>query len=1330
MDGHAAAQPAPADGLTPERLSALPPGRRAQMLEWPAQAERRTYPLSPKQRGMWFLDRLVGDLPLYSVPWMVRLRGDLDTRTLRRALEAVVERHEILRTRFVVADDGVPAQEVLPELTPGWHETWADPQDLAGIAAEVAARPFVLDQGPLIRLEVVHLAGREHVLIVNVHHIVVDGWSMGVLTDELWAHYTAFLGGRSPALPPVAVQYGPYAERCRRELDGGGLDRQIAYWTRRLAGAPAVLELPLDRPRPAVNDHRGAAAEIPLDPGLLEAVKDLSRSERGTLFMTFFAAFAVLVHRLTGQSSMTIGVPSAGRVSAELQDLIGLFMTVLPLRAELTGEMTFRDVLAQVRRTSMEAFAQQDVPADVLVDRLRPDRTLSHNPLYQVLFSVEEHATHGDVPGLEMDPLEEIWTGSSKFDLTWTVWADRERPRSTIEYRSALFDDGTVRHFADLFATLLRGVLAAPDAPIAELPLLTPSDRAAIAGLNPAFEPIPGTPAHRLFEERCARDPGAIAVEFGAETLTYDELNRRANRLAHRLRALGVGPDTPVGICAERSPMLVAAILGVLKAGGGYVPLDPGHPDERLDLIIEDSRMPVLLTTQGGRFAGRVDTVIALEDAPGEETNPVHQVTPGHLAYIIFTSGSTGRPKGVQIPHRALSTFASYVRRTPGLTSRDIVLAPTTAAFDISVYELVATLTAGARVVLATERQARDGKALLDLRARSGANVLNATPATYRLLVEAGWEPTPGLRVVSSGELLPTDLAAEIIGRADEVWNMYGPTETTVWCSHRRIGPGLPPTPVVPIGRPTDNTTMYVLDDHLRPVPVGVAGELYVGGDLLARGYRDRPGLTAERFLPDPLAAEPGARMYRTGDRGRLLAGGELEYLGRADFQIKLRGHRIEPGEIETLLRADPGVDQAVVIKHETAEQLVAYVVGTADPALLRGRLAGRLPAYMIPETFLTLDAMPLSPNGKLDRDALPDPVAGVRARQSATAYVAPRTELEAALGRAWEQVLGLDRVGAGDDFFDLGGHSLDVLKLTARVESELGHVFAPADLFQHPTVEQLAALLESGPGPASAGPLTTLSPGGPGRPLVLVHPVGGSVLCYAGLAELMGRDRPVYGLTARGADGAEPPLESVEEMAKCYLDALDTAGLPPDRLLGGWSMGGVIALEMARQASGSYEVLMIDSWAPHLAVPGGLDEAGTFALFAEDLGLTAGADFGIDADTVRGMSVEARHDLLRRACDLPPDRLRAAAGVFAANVRAITGYRLDRPFDGPVTLVRAVGSRAGDGRRVPDHGWSGLLTGPRTVLDVPGDHHGCLRPPHVAVTAAAIRNAIEQKRW
>ena len=1034
--------------------------------------------LSFPQERLFLLDRIMPGLGAYNVPTLVRVPAALDAARLRRAFELVVDRHEILRTRLVLVD-GVPVQEVFE--APSFDLTVADLRSLPREEAQARAdellgglvgRPFSLTGDVLLRAALVHLASDEDLLLVVFHHMGSDHLAAGLLFKELDEAYRALEEGRDPELPELPIQYADFAEWQRRRVDGDLLEELLSYWTTQLRGAPDRLDLPSDRPRPSVQSYSGAWKEFDIPAEVVAPLRDLARARGVSLFMVLAAAFKTLLHRYSGAVDLVVGTPVSGRHYEETEKLLGFFSNTLALRTDLSGDPTFAELVHRVRATVLGGLAHQELPFEKLVEVINPERSRSHSPLFQVLFGYDIVAAEPQrIAGFELERLPVPGWSWSRFDLDVIL---RDLPDGSLHadvgYASDLFDPETIERLLANFQTVLASVAADPEQRISRLEILSLQERRlTLEQWNDTAHEYDPRPVFVQIAKQAQRTPEAIAVVDATEQVTYAELQARANRFAHELVHAGVEPGSLVGILMDRQIPLLVTMLGVFQTGAAYVPIDPTFPAERQEFMLADIQAPVLVTQE--KYLGTIDTgsssVICVDrDAERFARHPSEplgiEVDPDDRAYIIFTSGSTGRPKGVETTHRGVSNLLAYMREWPGTTPDDVIVSVATHAVDLPVPDFYLTLMVGARLVLVPRDATMDGVELADWMVRNGATAIAATATTLQLLVDAGWEGSAALKISAGGEALPRALAEELRTRCGSLWNVYGPTETTVWSSVLELerGEGSPP-----IGGPMWNTTFYVLDEQQQPVPIGVPGELYIGGDGLARGYLNRPELTAEKFVPDPFSDEPDARLYRTGDLVRWRHDGTLEFLGRVDLQVKLRGFRIELEEIEAVIAAHPDVGGAAASVYERSpgdQRLVAYVVPaegrSVDVDALRGLCKSRLAPYMVPSAFVSLEAFPTTPNRKLDRRALPAPD-GLRPELERS-YVAPSTPVEESLAAVWREVLGIDRVGVDDDFFDLGGHSLLAVKMLARVQESLAIELALPTVFEHSTVRELGVVV------------------------------------------------------------------------------------------------------------------------------------------------------------------------------------------------------------------------------------------------------------------------------
>jgi surfactin family lipopeptide synthetase A len=1035
--------------------------------------EHRKFVLASfSQQGLWFLEQLVSDNPFYNMPVYFRLRGSLDVAALERTLREIVRRHEILRTAFV-ALDGQPFQVIaaaqiltlevidLRELPGSEQEA-----ELRRLAAEEAKRTFDLTRWPLLRAKLLCLGEKEHVLLLTMHHIISDGWSLGILFRELAALYEAFSSNEPSPLTELPVQYADYAIWQRRWLEGDVLEAQLAYWKDHLASIP-LLEVPTDRPRPAMQTFQGDMEHFEIDSDLTENLKTLSQRSGTSFFMTLLAAFVTLLARYSGQEDIVVGSVIANRNRAELERLIGFFVNTLVLRTDLSGRPTFRELLDRVRQEALKAYAHQDLPFEKLVEEIQPERDMSRNPLFQVMFVLQD-APRQDVelPGLVFGSAEEVHTGTAKFDLTLIVKDTGHGLIGSLEYNTDLFDRATIDRMAGHYQMLLEGIIADPDRPIWGLPLFSPRERhQMLVEWNDTGADYPqNTCFHHLFEDQVERMPDVIGVVYEGQQLTYRALNARANQLAHHLRSLGVGPEVPVGICMERSLEMIVGLLGVLKAGGAFLPLDPAYPKRRLAFMLSDSQVPVLLT-QEKLLAGLPEhgaRVVCLDTDwntihKESEENPLSGVMADNLAYMIYTSGSTGTPKGVLVAHGGLCNVSEAHIRMFKLGSTDRVLQFFSFSFDASIFDIVLALRVGATLCLGRQESLLPGPALMRLLQNLSITFVVLTPSVLGALPT---EKLPALEILNvAGEACPADLVPRWI-KGRRIFNLYGPTEDTIWSTVAECrADGRTP----PIGRPINNTNVFLMDAHLHPVPIGVPAELHIGGVGLARGYLRRPELTAEKFIPDPYSEQPGTRLYKTGDLTRYLPDGNIEFLGRIDHQVKVRGFRIELGEIESALSSHEVIRECVVVADDNEQgdkKLVAYVVcdELVSSLSLRRFLREILPDYMIPSQFIPLDAIPLTPNGKVDFQLLRSLSQGHEIEK--LDYVAPCSTMEKQIAEIWRGVLGVDKVGLHDNFFDLGGHSLLVIRAISLIEENL-HIEVPFAEFVNQTLGQISANCE-----------------------------------------------------------------------------------------------------------------------------------------------------------------------------------------------------------------------------------------------------------------------------
>jgi len=1298
-------------------------------------------PLSFAQQRLWFLAQMAPGSAAYHIPIGLRLEGALDANALERALQRLVERHESLRSHFV-EQDGEP-QVVLATEAFSLARVQAPGLEAAALAALIeqeASRPFTLDQDLPIRGRLLHLAQGHHVLLLTLHHLVADGWSLGVLVRELGELYQAFSQDRADPLPALPVQYLDYALWQRRWLGGDALQRQAEYWAAHLAGAPTLISLPCDRPRPERQDYTGDSVAICLDPRLSVELKALCRDQGVTPYMLFMAAWAVLLARLAGQDEVVVGSPLANRRQAEVDGLIGMFVNSIAVRVDTTGAPDVATLLARVKATVVAAQAHQDLPFEQVVEALRPQRSLAHTPVYQVSLDWEGSP---DRQALQLGELAVTALGGqariAKFDLSLSMGEGADGFAGGIVYATALFDRSTIARYAGYLEQLLwtfaegAGAIPAhtglPDADERKQLLLAFNDTVVDYDLEQTL--------HGLIEAQVERTPDAVAVRAEEGVLSYRQLNEQANRLAHHLIDLGVRPDDRVAICVERGLSMVVGLLAILKAGGAYVPVDPDYPAERVRHMLSDSAPVAVLVHAATRHVPESGLVIDL-DQPTWHAQPasnpvVAALTPHHLAYVIYTSGSTGLPKGVMNEHAGVVNRLLWMQEAYGLGADDVVLQKTPFSFDVSVWEFLWPLQTGARLVMARPGGHRDPEYLRQVIRSEGVTTLHFVPSMLDVFLAHGDASADRLkRVLCSGEALPGSLVRRFHTQLPtvELHNLYGPTEAAVDVSawHCVTAPDN-----TPIGKPIANTTLYVLDSQGQPVPQGVAGELFIGGVQVARGYLNRAELTAERFIDDPFSTRPGARLYRTGDLARHLADGNIEYLGRNDDQVKIRGLRIELGEIQAGLTAMAGIKEAVVVARD--QRLIAYYTGEPQTVeTLRTALLKHLPEFMVPALFMHLETLPLSPNGKLDRKALPQPDA-IQDRP----FEAPEGETETLLAAIWAELLGVERVGRHDNFFELGGHSLAAIRLIDKL-TKAGLQAAINDVFQQPSVAALARHLEAG-GARQAPTVIRVRSAGTQPAVFLVHEFTGLDFYFPVLGQHLPGDFPVYGLP--GVPCGEPQPRTLECLARYQIEQLRKVQPQGPYRLAGWSFGGVVAFEMANQLLGEDEVVeflgLIDTYVPRLADQGKARWQGPRALerqlllncstFWRSQGEAGEARLAqlqrleaAQADFATLLASCREHHLLYGLwSSMSDEQLRHYFTRELAHGHAMAQYRL-APLSAPVHLFRAEQGSEG----LASLGWrEALPTQALVEIAVPGDHRSMMQAPQVAAVGAAIAQAL-----
>lgn len=1312
------------------------------------------YPASLAQQRFWVLDKLEPRNPALNVAVRWRIEGSLSIELIEKAFALIVDRHETLRTSFSEID-GEPFQIVQPEVVlrvPSIDLTVRPEADALAecdrIARAEATTPFDLENAPLIRVTHVRVRPDVAIVLVTVHHTVCDGWSIGLLAREMGAICAALQAGRPVGLPDLPITYGDYAAWQREEVLRDGFAPEMAYWSRALKGLE-FFELPTDFPRRSAQGSAGAIQSQLLDRSLTDRLAVVARQNGCTLFMLAYAALVTLLHRYTGAADIAVGTQVAGRDQIETENVVGLFINTLVLRADLTGELNFLEVLERSRDAIVEALEHEAMPLQRVIEVLGPKRYSGHNALFSANFiyqrSFIENTDYGTFRLVDLPS----WSAGALHDLNFFMVERPEGWRLSCEYNNSLYLQTSIERLLRHFVNILVAISTDLTLPIAAIPILDANERHSLAvECNDTAAPYPrNLTLPHLFARQAAETPGAIAVVAGADSLTYRDVEARSDALAQRLTDLGFGPNARIGVFVSRSVDLVIAPLAILKAGNAYVPLDPTYPTGRLTQIIEQSGLVAIIAQSEVVPAPLRSAPIVVINGISEPTKAVPVATlptigPEDTAYIIFTSGSTGRPKGVQITHGALTNFICAMRATPGFTAQDTIVAVTTICFDIAALELFLPLTVGARVVIAKEEETRDGQLLLSLLGRAGARVLQATPATWELLIEAGWRGDPQLRMLCGGEALPRHLADRLLDRSPELWNMYGPTETTIWSSVKRIARGNDP---ILIGPPIANTQFYVVDRHDALVPQGGVGELLIGGDGVAVGYWDMLALTRERFPADWFREAPGAKLYRTGDLVRMRGDGEFEYLGRADQQIKLRGFRIELGEIEAVLLRCDFVRHAIAIarKGVSGEPVIfAYVElhrGVNTPSeqvleALRADLAATLPSYMRPQDILVLDPIPLLPNGKIDRQALPSPSPPERA---AHAPVQPRDDVEIRLAEMWREILGIESVDPTLDFFELGGHSLLAARLLARVEVVFGRRISLSALFERRSFTAFANLLRSlPPRDFDFRQVVRMGSRHAEKCVFAINNTG----IFLTLSHRLNENLSITALQLFDPLIKRENLpETVEETAREYVQLIRGVQPRGPYALLGWCNGGTLAFETARQLEEAGEVVsdvfLIDGW-----IPGYLKRLGWLRSKLADLAYRWGfvmsgwakvrsgrksfRDFIAERAIVRRFY--RRGQVINTICEPPY----AAAEIYDSWLLDYTTAMLrayqPKPICGRLTVFRSTDEPTGlflDAKL----GWGGMAANGVDLIVVPGDHYTVFKDPGLSSMAKSIEAAIRR---
>ena len=1329
-----------------QELPGVPPGTRS-------------CALTDSQKEMWLSTQIQPEASgAFNASNVVQLRGPLNVECLRRAIHQVIDRHEALRSTF--SSDGMSIL-VHPSVTIDVpvHDLSDLPQveresETALILQQEGQRLYDLNEGPLVTFHIIKLSQSEHMLVFSLNMIICDGWGYNVVLEEISELYSAYVEDRAPALRPI-VPMRTYAEWLSRPEQQASAAESEAFWLAKFPDVPPPLDLPSYRPRPKSRTYEGERYSLRLPASLFQAIKKSAQSLRNTPFALLLGAYQVWLHRLSGLTDIVVGVPYAGQTAIRSETLVGQCVHTLPLRAAINPAEPFSTVVKNALDLVLDTQENWNTTFGSVAQKLDLPRDPSRIPLASVLFNLDPPLNKVRFSGLS----QKITAGPRfffQYDLGFNLVDEGDQLLVECDYNRNMFDADSIKRWVGHFQTLLESIVADPSATIGQLAILSQAERhQLLVDWNQTTLELPADPSVvNLWTAQAKLSPKKIAAEFEGNRLTYAELEARSNQVAHHLLKLGVAPNSVVAVCLDRSLDMIIGVLGVLKSGAGYVPIDPEVPTARITAMLSDSGAKIVLSQQTlqARLGSTKIRVVAMDaqrdallaESQGPVSRPVH---PDDLAYAIYTSGSTGAPKAAEITHRALANFLLSMQRQPGITGDDVVLALTTLSFDIAGLELFLPLITGAKIVIAPRAAALDPAILSDLIGRTGITLAQATPTTWRMLASSNWKGGPKLKLLCGGEPMPADLADKLLSRCGSLWNVYGPTETTIWSTAIELKKDRP----ISIGRPIANTQVYIVDSQLQPVPIGVAGELLIGGLGLARGYHKRSDLTAEKFIPNPFGAASSPRVYRTGDLARYLPNGEVECLGRMDFQVKLRGHRIELGEIESVLLTSPKVKEAAVILVDESPghpALAAYVV-SKNPAApldettarteLKALLRASLPEYMVPCTFVVLPKLPQTPNGKIDRRALPHP--GVSRQEPAEDFVPPRNATEKQLAQIWSEILKLERISIRSNFFDLGGQSLRAVALFARIEKEFGKKLPLATLFKSPTIEQLSRALtgeveESGDQHWSS--LVPIQPRGNKRPLFLVHGAGGNVLLYQALARHLAPDYPLYGLQSQGLDAKTPPLNSLEEMATLYLKEVRKVQPKGPYLLGGYCMGGTIAYEMAQmllKAGEKTELLaMLDTYNFGLAL-----KTSSTSLLLQKVKFHVGNFMKLSpGEMVKYIKEKARvardgelANLLGRKAPAEPTAANSdeptqirEASVQASNDAACDRYE-PKPYAGKLTLFKPKVNY--DFYPDPKMGWGDLARGGIDPVELPVNPHAMLVEPYVQTLANELKARIDQ---
>lgn len=1321
------------------------------------------YPASPGQMRLWFLENFEPENRAYNLPFDYHIKGELDESILEKTIDLLIKRHESLRT-IIQSSGGEPFQKVLEHIPFHLkvenleHLTNEDKDALtAQYSKENEMHIFDLGKGPLFICRLVKISVTESILLINMHHAISDGWSVKILVDEMGLIYTALKQQKPVPLSQLPITNTDHSVWQNNWLKSEACKKQLDYWMGELNGVPELLQLPMDFPRPKNQTYDGDEVQFTIDQDITQQLVNFSKKHDGSLFVTLLSIFNTLISRYSSQEEFVIGIPISGRIYEEEESLVGMVINNFPLRITPLDQMTFPEMFEMCMKKFYQAYENQLLPIDRIVEELKVTRTPNISPLFQVMFNLldmfDEEIPLADSKMEVIDRRRHI----SQFDLSLHIYETKKTLNCVLEYNTNLFKRSRIERMAGHFLEMVKSLMIEPEQKLKNIPILTEKEKEVILGeWNATTVEFPREKCiHQLFEDQVLKTPNITAIRDDRKKVTYTELNEKSNKLARYLHDSGAVEGSLVSICMERSTDILVALLAVLKAGCTYIPLDPIYPKDRLALILEDGN-PALMITEKKLLESLPQTKTknifieeyeAYKDYSGENTD--FSVTPNTVAYLIYTSGSTGKPKGVQLEHFSVVNFLASMAKQPGITPEDVILAVTTISFDIAGLEMYLPILYGASIFIASQETSMNPDLLIQKIEESKATILQATPVTFRMLNSAEWKGAKGLKILCGGEAMPKELAYDLISKCGELWNMYGPTETTVWSTvekveineNDKIG-------YINLGRPIDNTFIYVLNTEFQPVPIGYPGELFIGGDGLARGYFNLPAMTQEKFLPDPFSDIPGARMYRTGDLVQQTEEGKLEFLNRVDSQVKIRGFRIELGEIESAISQYSTIKNNVTIVREDTpgdKKLVAYIIKEEeeiDIAELRMFLKTKIPDYMVPSAFVFIDQFPLTPNGKIDRKVLPSPV---EAPQQAKDYIEPNTETEKKLAAIWSDVLKIKQIGTDEDFFEIGGHSMVAVTLMVKIEKQLGVRLPLAILFDHSNIHDMALLIDKKSEQVNWGSLVPIRSKGTKKPLYLVHGAGLNLLLYTTIVAGLDPDQPVFGLQAKGLDGVDEPLYTIEEIAAYYNEEILKIDQSGSYALAGFSMGGQLAYEMAKQlVEAGYKVSFLgvfDTVSENVSdrhIPFFKRYRLRIIRFYNQVMWTIGTFLKKPLDQKFGFvlmkwkslkqkitkddyTIKPEGASLGKQSELP----KYLHKVHRANYIALDRYILP-PYPGKLTLFRAMHQTFYIADPVK-YGWAEYVK-EMQILDIPGEHSTIFAPPNDVLFAKELQKCLDER--